>query len=186
MQAGQLRIVSRHLLAEPAPEVAPQLLHKLIRVGPCLGRIVEVEAYTSEDPASHSFRGATPRNRSMFGAPGTLYVYLIYGMHLCANVVTGAAGDGQAVLIRAVLPLSGISQMRTRRPGWPDAMLANGPGKLCMALGVQRSYDGTDLCDRSSPVQLLGDDMEPPQAPTVGPRIGISSAREVPWRWRVP
>lgn len=176
--------VDRGRLLGDAPDVAPTLLHLLLCTGDAVGRIVEVEAYTSTDPASHSRRGPTTRNRSMFEPAGSLYVYRIYGLHACANVVTGAAGDGQAVLVRAVVPVVGIAAMRRRRPGRPDRSLADGPGKLCAALGIELGHDGVDLCDPTSPVRLLDDGTPPPVRPSVGPRVGISVARDVPWRWR--
>ena len=111
-----------------------------------VGRIVEVEAYRPDDPASHSFRGRTPRNAVMFGPAGHLYVYFTYGMHYCANVVTGAIGDGQAVLLRAVDAVGG--HRRDARPahGRADRSLADGPGKLCQAFGIDLRHDGLDLC----------------------------------------
>lgn len=167
--------------------VAAELLGKLLIVdtgdGRTSGRIVETEAYTADDPASHSFRGLTARNAVMFGTAGRLYVYLSYGVHTCANVVTGAEGDGAAVLIRAVEPIDGVAVMRARRgAGRP---LADGPGKLCQAFGIGLGDNGLDLCG-GGPVGLLDDGTPPPRDPIVGPRIGISKAVDVPWRWRTP
>lgn len=99
------------------------------------GTIIETEAYTAEDAASHSYRGETPRNRIMFGPAGHIYVYFTYGMHWCVNIVTGQTGSGEAVLIRAIHPDQGLERMHERR-GRPDAELANGPAKLCQALGI--------------------------------------------------
>lgn len=178
------RVVDRSVLAGHAPEVAPRLLNLLLDVHGVTVRIVEVEAYTSDDPASHSHRGPSARNATMFGGPGLLYVYLVYGVHHCANVVTGAEGDGQAVLVRAGEPVTGIDRLRARRPGVPDRRLADGPGKLCQALGIDRSHDAVDLCDPASAVRLLDDGTPPPVTPLVGPRVGISRAVERPWRWR--
>ena len=146
------------------------------------GRIVETEAYTRLDPASHSFNGPTARNGVMFGPPGRLYVYLSYGIHCCANVVTGADGDGQAVLLRAVVPLEGLDVIRSRRRGRPDRDLANGPGKLCEALGITLADDGTAVTDASSPIRIL-DDGTPPPEPITGPRVGITRGVETPWRF---
>lgn len=185
MNGAVARPVDRALLAGDAPDVAPLLLGTAVRVGACAGRIVEVEAYTADDPASHSHRGRTARNASMFGPPGTLYVYLSYGIHHCANVVTGPEGDGQAVLVRAVLPFEGVAEMRARRGGVADRHLADGPGKLCQALGIDRRHDGADLCASDGDVQLLDDGTPPPPVAdvVVGPRVGISRAVDHPWRW---
>jgi DNA-3-methyladenine glycosylase len=146
--------------------VAPELLNKVIVVGDRVARIVEVEAYTADDPASHSFRGCTARNTSMFGPAGRWYVYLIYGMHHCLNLVTGAVGDGQAVLIRSVL-IDGIHPSLTR-----------GPGRLCRELGIDRSIDGAEA-------HVADDGVPPPAEPLVTPRIGISKGVELPRRWLV-
>ncbi len=143
------------------------------------GRITETEAYTADDPASHSFRGRTERNAVMFGPPGHLYVYLSYGIHRCANVVTGADGDGQAVLIRSLDPLEGIDSMRSRRGRLP---LADGPGKLCQALGIDLDDDGVDLT--AGAVRIVDDGTPPPTAPLTGPRVGITVAVDRPWRFR--
>ena len=174
------------MLADEAPEVAPRLLNKVLVVGPCRGRVVEVEAYTSDDPASHSFRGPTARNEVMFGRAGRLYVYFTYGMHHCANVVTGPQGDGQAVLLRAVAPLAGIAVMEVRRGvvGRPRE-LANGPGKLCQAFGLDRSWDGAALRPRHGGVSIVDDGVPPPAVPGRSTRVGLRVATDRPWRWFV-
>lgn len=146
--------------------VAPELLNKLLRVNGTFARITEVEAYTADDPASHSFRGRTARNAAMFGHPGHWYVYLIYGMHHCLNLVTGADGDGQAVLIRSVT-IESIDPRRT-----------TGPGRVCKVLGIDRSLDG-------GVAELFDDGTPPPPDPEVTPRIGITKAADWPRRWRV-
>jgi len=119
----------------------------------------------------------------MFGPPGRLYVYLSYGIHCCANVVTGADGDGQAVLLRAVVPLDGLDVIRSRRRGRSDRDLANGPGKLCEALGITLLDDGTAVTDEASPIRIVDDGTPPPPEPIVGPRIGITRAVDTPWRF---
>ena len=176
----------RAWFARPATEVAPDLLNKVLvsRVDGvrCSGRIVETEAYMPDDPASHAFNGATRRNRSMFGPPGHLYVYLIYGLHYCVNVVTGDDGSGQAVLIRAIFPIDGVDSIRARRGR--DRELADGPGKLCQALGIDARHDGLDLLSGSE-VEIIDDGVPVPGKPLVGPRIGIAKAVATPWRFRV-
>lgn len=179
--------LARDWFARGSLEVAPDLLNKVLQVdrGTKLvsGRIVETEAYRSDDPASHTFNGPTDRNRVMFGPAGHLYVYLSYGIHHCANVVTGPNGDGQAVLIRAVDPVDGIETMRMRR-GRPDRELANGPGKLCQALGIGLGDDGTDVLGAGR-VAIVDDGTPPPPEPLIGPRVGISKAVDRPWRFRI-
>jgi DNA-3-methyladenine glycosylase len=165
--------------ARDATVVAPELLNKRLVAGGCAGRIVEVEAYTSDDPASHSFGGRTVRNAVMFGPPGRLYVYFSYGMHHCANITTGCEGDGQAVLLRAALPLEGIELMRTRRRDRPDRLLANGPGKLAAAFAL-------GLGDNGRLAEVYDDGTPPPADPVVGTRIGITKAADWPRRYRVP
>jgi DNA-3-methyladenine glycosylase len=158
--------VPRQFFERHSTEVAPDLLNKLFVVGGTAGRIVEVEAYSSDDPASHTFRGRTKRNDVMFGPAGHLYVYFIYGMHYCVNIVTGPEGDGQAVLLRAVT-IAGV-----------DPSLINGPAKLCRYMGIDMAHTGT----RAN----IGDDgVAPPVEPLVGPRIGITKAADWPRRWRV-
>jgi DNA-3-methyladenine glycosylase len=180
-------LLDRAVLGAHAVDVAPRLLGVLLVHGPCVGRIVEVEAYGGgDDDASHARNGRTARNASMFGPPGTLYVYFTYGMHHCANVVTGACGDGQAVLIRAVEPVAGLPEMRSRRgpAARRDAGLADGPGKVCQAFDLHRRHDGLDLCApaaRGAP--MLCTDGTPPLSWTATPRIGIRRATERPWRF---
>ena len=166
--------------------MAPELLNKVLVAGRCRGRIVEVEAYAGAlDPASHAFRGPTARNATMFGPAGHLYVYFTYGMHFCANAVTGGRAEGQAVLLRALAPLAGLDTMRARRPAARRPTdLASGPAKLCQALGIVGADDGTDLV--RGRIRIVDDGTEPPAAPGVSVRIGITRAAEVPWRWFVP
>lgn len=181
-----MRTVEREFLGRDAVVVAPELLNKVLVVGGCSGRIVEVEAYRSDDPAAHTYRGRTPRNAVMFGPAGHLYVYFSYGMHHCANVVTGPDGEGQAVLLRALLPLTGLDDIRARRtPGTKDRHLADGPGKLCQALGLTLADSGRDVCGEG-PVRLCDDGTPPPSEPVVTPRVGITKAVDLPWRFLVP
>jgi DNA-3-methyladenine glycosylase len=142
--------------------------------------VTETEAYAgSADPASHAFRGRTPRNGSMFGPAGSLYVYRSYGIHWCMNVVVGAEGVASAVLLRGGVPTHGIASMVERRNR--ETNLADGPGKLCQALGVNGSHDGVDL--RKGPVRLLpGPGLEGRTVERT-PRIGISRATERLWRF---
>jgi DNA-3-methyladenine glycosylase len=145
-----------------------------------VGRIVETEAYMgSDDPASHAFRGVTERNRSMFMPGGYLYVYRSYGIHNCANVVTGEADAGMAVLLRAVEPITGTEAMRRRRSVDADRRLAAGPGRLCEAFGIDGQNDGQDLLDDSLFIARATD------RPKIGKteRIGISVATERQWRF---
>jgi DNA-3-methyladenine glycosylase len=181
-----VRALPRRFYARGALDVAPELLNKVLVVGPCRGRIVEVEAYLGDDPASHSFRGPTARNAAMFGPPGHLYVYFTYGMHHCANVVTGPTGDGQAVLLRAVAPLAGVDEMRARRSAARrEVDLANGPGKLCEAFGIGREMDGVALTAAGG-VWIGDDGVGPPARPARSARVGITKATRHPWRWSVP
>jgi DNA-3-methyladenine glycosylase len=142
----------RAFYARPATAVAPDLLgHVLVRAlrdgTRAAARIVEVEAYGPDDPASHAFRGMTPRNATMFGPPGHLYVYFTYGMHFCMNAVTGRRGEGSAVLLRAGEPLEGADGMRLRRGRDPMLELCSGPGRFTQAMAVARADDGVDLVD---------------------------------------
>jgi len=184
------RALSRRFLARDSRRVAPELLNKVLVLGNRRGRIVEVEAYAgAEDPGSHAYRGRTARNATMFGPAGHLYVYFTYGMHWCANVVTGPADIGQAVLLRAISPLAGLEEMRAARPGVSrDTELCSGPARLCQAFGIDRSFDGADLTRQGEGPWLADDGTPPPAAPGVSARIGLATGRghESPWRWFVP
>ena len=193
MSAGaaphRLRPFDRGALDGPVDEVARGLLNSVVAVDDGRwGRVVEVEAYGgADDPASHAQRGATARNASMFASAGVLYVYRSYGLHWCANVVVGARDSAAAVLLRAVEPLEGLAAMHAvraavRRP----EDLANGPGKLCSALGITGEDDGVDLLAAGSRVRLCSDGTPPPERPRVTARVGITRAEERPWRFLVP
>ncbi|WJH35845.1 DNA-3-methyladenine glycosylase [Paenibacillus sp. CC-CFT747] len=167
-------------------EVARDLLgcYLVRRVGreEIVVQLTETEAYRGgDDPASHAHRGMTPRNSLMFGEPGRLYVYLIYGMHSCMNVVTNEAGMPGAVLLRAARPVSGLEAIRSLRPGVPDKTLMNGPGKLCQALGVTRELNGYDLL--ADPLQEMTLWRGEPLPYRCTERIGISKGKDLLWRF---
>ncbi|MDH5334337.1 MAG: DNA-3-methyladenine glycosylase [Thermoleophilia bacterium] len=169
------------VVALPSPQAAPLLLGWTLLVDGVGGRIVEVEAYTQDDAASHAYRGPTARNASMFGAPGHLYVYRSYGIHWCANVVCDEPGVGAGVLLRAIEPTHGVGRMVERRGVDDRRLLCSGPGRVAQALGLTREHDGAPL---DAPPFTL----QPPPAPVAvaaTPRIGISSATETPWRFVV-
>ncbi len=152
------------------------------------GRIVEVEAYDGErDGASHARSGPTERNASMFGPPGHAYVYFIYGMHYCFNVVTEPEGDGAAVLVRALEPVEGIDEMRPRRAGREGVELTNGPAKLCYALAIDGALDGEDLVEGQA-LWIERDERVPEAQVGRGPRVGVRGdawAVNVEWRFWV-
>ena len=160
-------------------EVAPDLIGAELYVDGVGGRIVEVEAYDHEDPASHGFRGRTARNAVMFGPPGFAYVYRSYGVHWCLNFVCEPVGIADAVLIRAIEPLAGLESMRNRRGLEPVRLLCSGPGRLCQALALTGEHDGLaldrppfEIRPRRGEVEIVS-----------GPRVGISKAVERPWRY---
>lgn len=175
------------LLAQPAELVAPRLLGSLLVYQDgdvrLTSRIVETEAYDQLDAASHSYKGRTPRTDVMFGPPGHLYVYFTYGMHYCCNVVTGPEGQGSAVLIRALEPLEGEEVMARNRGGKAGPQLTNGPAKLCQAYGINKAWNGHDL--RQPPLQLIIQDPVKPVDIVQTTRIGITQAKDVPWRFYV-
>jgi DNA-3-methyladenine glycosylase len=156
-------------------EVAPRLLGAVLTHGDVSLRLTEVEAYAGPaDPGSHAFRGRTDRNAVMFGPPGHLYVYFVYGMHHCANLVTGPDGDPGAVLLRAGEVVGGLDVARSRRPGVRDRELARGPARLCRALGI-------DLSDNGVRPELAPG--EPVTSISTGPRVGLRHAADRPWRF---
>ena len=165
-------------LDREAAIVAPDLLGAKFLVDGVGGLIVEVEAYHPTDPASHSFRGPTPRNGAMFAGPPRVYVYRSYGIHWCINFV---CANASAVLIRALEPTDGLAKMRRRRGLDEPRALCSGPGKLCAALGVTGALDGKML--DAPPFKF--EPAPTPAAMTVGRRIGITKAVEIPWRFGI-
>jgi DNA-3-methyladenine glycosylase len=161
-------------------EVAPELIGAELYVGGVGGRIVEVEAYDHEDPAAHGFGNRrTARNASMFLSGGHAYVYRSYGVHWCLNFVCGEPDVASAVLVRALEPLAGLDEMRSRRGLDEPRLLCAGPGRLCQALGVTREHDGLPL---DEPPFELRERLDPVQVVT-GTRIGITKAADRPWRY---
>jgi DNA-3-methyladenine glycosylase len=182
------RLVTAEELLGPVDEVARSLLGSWVVTerpeGRVAARLTEVEAYSGSgiDPAAHSHRGPTPRASIMFGPPGRLYVYFSYGVHWCANVVVGPEGDGEAVLLRAGEIVVGEELARSRRPSARSPRdLAGGPARLTQALAIGRDDLGTDLLDPRSPVRLHRGPA--PSAISTGPRVGISLATDLPWRF---
>jgi DNA-3-methyladenine glycosylase len=169
----------RDFFARSVHEVAPDLIGVTLLVGGVGGPIVEVEAYDQQDPASHGFRGLTPRNAAMFGPAGHAYVYRSYGIHWCLNLVCQEPGHAEAVLIRALEPAHGVAAMRARRGVHALRALCSGPGKLCQALAVTREHDGLALDE--PPFELLAREGTPRIA--TGTRIGITRAAELSWRY---
>ncbi|NVD69198.1 DNA-3-methyladenine glycosylase [Duganella sp. BJB1802] len=165
----------------PSAEVARRLIGVTLLVDGVGGRIVETEAYDRTEPAAHSFNGPTPRNFSMFGPPGRSYVYRSHGLHWCLNFVCREEGHGAGVLIRALEPLAGLERMRARRGLDEPRLLCAGPGRLCQALGVTREHNNLAL--DAPPFTLLAPEAGAAVAVLAGPRIGISKAVELPWRF---
>jgi DNA-3-methyladenine glycosylase len=169
-------MVDPAFFARSAVTVAPDLVGCFLGVAGVGGSIVETEAYEPDDPASHSFRGETLRNKAMFGAPGTVYVYRSYGIHWCVNVT---CLPGSAVLIRALEPTEGLDVMRDRRGLEDPRLLCAGPGRLCQALGIDGVLDNRPII--APPFSFkIG---EPAGQLAVGPRIGITKAADQPWRF---
>lgn len=183
------------IVALPAPQAAPLLLGSIITSthggAVVRGIITELEAYTQDDPASHTFRGPTKRNAAMFGPPGHIYMYFTYGMHYCMNITCGPQGRGEGILIRAVQITDGIETAIQRRYGdrEPTAAqlknLSNGPGKVVQALGVSMADYGNDLLDTQANVFIQPGDPLDPKRVHQTPRIGISRGQDTLWRWHV-
>jgi len=174
-----LTTLERDFFARSVHEVAPALVGCTLLVDGVGGRVVEVEAYDVEDPASHGYRGPTARNRAMFGPPGHAYVYRSYGVHWCLNLVCAAEGRPEAVLVRSLEPLAGLERMRERRGLAAERLLCSGPGRLCQALGVTGEHDGLPL-DRP-PFELRAADETAEVRRTA--RVGITRAADLPWRY---
>jgi DNA-3-methyladenine glycosylase len=177
----------RAFFARPSTVVAPELLGRvLVRVLPdgtrLAARLVEVEAYGPDDPASHAYRGRSARNDVMFGPAGRLYVYFTYGMHFCANVVTGADGEGSAVLLRAAEPLAGTEAMAANRGVGALHLLCSGPARLAQAFGIERPEGGADLV-RGRGLQLRAGDAVAPARIERSTRIGLRVGTEPRWRY---
>jgi DNA-3-methyladenine glycosylase len=170
-------------LGGPVLETAPRLLNAVLRHGEVAVRLTEVEAYAGpDDPGSHAFRGPTRRNSVMFGPAGRLYCYFTYGMHVCANVTVDRDETPSAVLLRAGEVVEGLTEARSRRPGASDRDLARGPARLCQALGIELTDNGTDLS--GGPITLeLG---TPPEVVASGPRVGLRGAADRHWRFWIP
>ena len=193
-------LIPRNFFARPSVEVAPDLLGCVLEHETADGlvavELTEVEAYAGRsDPASHAYRGKTARNAVMFGPPGHAYVYFTYGMHFCVNMVClGQEGSASAVLLRAGAIIAGEDLARARRTRGPvpEGMariaprdLARGPARLCQALGIDRSQDGADLVSAGAPLRMLSRTGNPARSGKIvtGPRVGVSSAAEIPWRF---
>jgi DNA-3-methyladenine glycosylase len=176
---NEASLLGRAFFARSVHQVAPDLIGVALLFDGVGGTIVEVEAYHPEDPASHGFRGRTARNASMFGPPGHAYVYRSYGIHWCLNLVCEAEGTAAAVLLRALEPTHGLDRMRRRRRTEDARLLCAGPGRLCEALAVTGVHDGLPL--DHLPFELIA--REGPVEVAAAPRIGITRAAELPWRY---
>ncbi len=171
--------LAQKFFARSVPTVAPDLIGATLLFGKVGGVIVEVEAYHHTEPAAHSFRGRTERNAVMFGTPCFAYVYQSYGIHWCLNFVCEPEGSASAVLLRALEPTHGLVTMRRRRGLADERLLCSGPGRLCEALGITSAHNGLAL-DRP-PFRLLARNSK--VEIVSGPRIGITKAAELPWRY---
>jgi DNA-3-methyladenine glycosylase len=184
-------LIDRDALAVDVRDAAVRLLGCTVEAdtpdGTVAVRLVEVEAYRgADDPAAHSFRGRTARNAVMFGPPGHLYVYFVYGMHFCANVTCLTDGEPGAVLLRAGEVTSDVGAAFARRPTARRAAdLARGPARLAALLGLTREHNGLDVTDASSPVRVLAGPPVDPSSVCTGPRVGVAAAHDTPWRFWV-
>ena len=172
-----VEVVARDLLGRVIVAATP--------AGPVAVRLTEVEAYAGlDDAASHAFRGMTPRTQVMFGPPGHLYTYFVYGMHWCANIVTGADGDASAVLLRAGEVVEGSEVARSRRPQVSrDHLLARGPAGLATVLGFNAATNGEDLCRPEGSIGVYDGTSPRPDKICAGPRVGVATAAEIERRY---
>jgi DNA-3-methyladenine glycosylase len=180
-------LLDREFFDRPVEEVALALLGRVLSrttpKGEVAVRLTEVEAYAGPlDPASHAFRGRTARNAVMFGPPGHAYVYFTYGMHYCVNLVCGPEGTSSGVLLRAGALSTGVELARERRPRSSVRDLARGPARLCQALAIDRGLDGADVCS-DGPLRILTGSPADPGTVRRGPRTGVSTAKDTPWRF---
>jgi DNA-3-methyladenine glycosylase len=174
----------RSFFDRPVEEVAPDLLGRVLWHGEVAVRLTEVEAYAGlRDPASHAYRGLTPRTAVMFGPPGHAYVYFTYGMHFCVNLVCAKEGTASAVLLRAGEIVGGRDVARARRPRSSDRDLARGPARLCMALAIAREQNGLDVCSPGGPLLIAAGEPVDPSRTRTGPRTGVNGGKETPWRF---
>jgi len=171
--------MERSFFDRDVTEVAPELIGVRLLVDGVGGEIVEVEAYSPDEPGSHSFRGQTLRNASMFGPPGHAYVYRSYGVHWCLNFVCGPGAIASGILIRALEPTTRLDVMRVRRGVDDERLLCSGPGRLTEALGGTGAFDGLPL---DAPPFALAAPLEAREI-VAGPRIGLTKAVELPWRY---
>jgi DNA-3-methyladenine glycosylase len=171
--------LDRNFFARRVQDVAPDLIGATLLCGKTGGIIVEVEAYHHTEPAAHSYGGRTDRNAVMFGPPGFAYVYRSYGIHWCFNVVCEPDGSASGVLVRALQPTVGITTMKRRRGVTDERLLCSGPGRLCQALGI--TYDHNGLAVDHSPFAMVG--RTGPVDIVTGPRIGLTKAVDLPWRF---
>lgn len=171
----------------PADQAAKRLLgcvlERTVNGQVLRARIVETEAYDEDDPGSHTFRGPTMRNEIMYAQAGYLYVYFIYGMHFCCNVVTGAQGHGEAVLIRSVEPIDGVAEMERRRGKHDGVNLTNGPSKLCQALDISKDLNGHFL--EFEPLVVKMNPHVPDDLIVQTTRVGLKRGAETPWRFYI-
>jgi len=180
---GKRQLIPRPFYDRPVLEVARDLLGAVLVCGDVALRLTEVEAYAGgHDPASHAFRGPTPRNAVMFGPGGHAYVYFTYGMHFCVNLVCGPQGQASAVLLRAGEIVAGLETARARRPGVRDRDLARGPARLTLALGIDRELNGADVTRAESPLRVERGEAVRDDRVRRGPRVGVSTAAGLPWR----
>jgi DNA-3-methyladenine glycosylase len=171
--------LSRRFFSRSVHAVAPELIGATVLFNGAGGTIVEVEAYHHTDPAAHSFRGRTARNAVMFGPAGYAYIYRSYGIHWCLNFVCEREGSASAVLIRALEPVHGLAAMRRRRKLSDERLLCSGPGRLCQALGITGADNGLPLDRPPFELRVCREKVEI----AIGPRIGITKAAEIPWRY---